>query len=90
MEFQHCVQVLKNSYKKHEEKKKSRCIVFLNEPPKNQVVENLTSNNATCQATTMKGEKCKFKAVCGKFCKKHDVSTKNVLGSIPKINNVNI
>ena len=27
----------------------------------------------TCQAVTLSGKKCKFKATCGNFCKKHQL-----------------
>jgi len=31
-----------------------------------------------CQAVNMNNTQCKFKAVCGKFCKKHQISKKDL------------
>ena len=31
-----------------------------------------------CQAVNMNNTPCKFKAVCGKFCKKHQISKKDL------------
>lgn len=60
---------MKNKYKDHENKKRERSMVVITETPK-PIVESKYSGNI-CQATTMKGKKCSFKATCGGFCKKH-------------------
>ena len=39
-----------------------------------------------CQAFTLSGKKCAFKAVCGCYCKKHKIDDNDVLGTKPKIN----
>ncbi len=42
---------------------------------------------ATCQAVNMNNKPCQFKAVCGKFCKKHKIEVGAVFGKeAPKIN----
>jgi hypothetical protein len=63
---------LKRNYNKHEEKRQARSIVFLEEAPKQEVVQKHT--NYICKATTLKGKPCSFKAVCGGYCKKHGIS----------------
>ena len=41
------------------------------EPTNKQNIQNKSVPIAYCQATTMAGNRCKFKAVCGDYCKKH-------------------
>jgi hypothetical protein len=63
---------LKRNYNNHDQKRQARSIVFLEEAPKQEVVQKHT--NHTCKATTLKGKPCSFKAVCGGYCKKHGIS----------------
>lgn len=65
---------MKMRYKNLENKKKENSIVFLDAPPKEVAPEQRT-NHKICQATTMTGKPCKFKAVCGNYCRKHKVSS---------------
>ena len=59
-------------YKKHclkiQQQKQKRSIKVLDKPPK-----FTPSNPSTkkCQARTMEGRPCPFKAHCGEYCKKH-------------------
>ena len=64
---------MKMRYKKIEDRKKANATIFLNAPPK-EVVANQRTNAKICCATTMAGKPCKFKAVCGNYCRKHKVS----------------
>ena len=64
---------MKMRYKKLEDKKKENSIIVLDSAPKEVVPEQRT-NHKICQATTMAGKPCKFKAVCGNYCRKHKVS----------------
>ena len=73
---------MKMMYKKFDEKKQSRKIVFLEKTPVAAKESRVSSN--ICQATTMAGKQCSFKAVCGDFCKKHRID-KGTLGSKIKI-----
>ena len=73
---------MKMSYKKHEAKKDSRQIVVLEKAP--MVVTEHRNQVKLCQATTMAGKPCSFKAVCGCFCKKHRID-KGSIGSKIKI-----
>jgi sulfatase maturation enzyme AslB (radical SAM superfamily) len=59
------------SYKRHEEKKESRQVVVIDKIPEKQVTQR--SQHKICQATTMSGKPCSFKAICGDFCKKHRI-----------------
>ena len=61
----------KMSYKRHEEKKESRQVVVIDKLPESVVTQR--TQVKTCQATTMSGKPCSFKAVCGDFCKKHRI-----------------
>jgi hypothetical protein len=61
----------KMSYKKHEEKKESRQVIVIDKLPESVVTQR--THVKTCQATTMSGKPCSFKAVCGDFCKKHRI-----------------
>ena len=67
--------------KKKIECQKTRPIKVLETAPDNQNIENKN----ICQAFTLSGKKCSFKAVCGKYCKKHRIDDQ-VLGTRPKIN----
>lgn len=65
---------MKMRYKNLENKKKENSIIFLDSAPKEVAPEQRT-NHKICQATTMAGKPCKFKAVCGNYCRKHKVSS---------------
>jgi hypothetical protein len=67
--------------KKKLECQKTRPIKVLQTAPDNQNTEN----KKICQAFTLSGKKCSFKAVCGKYCKKHRIDNQ-ILGTKPKIN----
>ncbi len=73
---------MKMSYKKFDQKKESRKIIVLDKTP--TIVKESRSHNNICQATTMTGKRCSFKAVCGDFCKKHRID-KVKIGSKSKI-----
>lgn len=80
---------MRNKYKECKDHKNGKRIMVLTEVPKHEVPKQNASNFKVCQATTMKGEKCKFKAVCNGFCKKHSLGKNKqvfVLGEKPKIN----
>jgi len=65
--------VMKRRYEQHAKKKSERTIMFIDtvsEEPRVQV------KNSICTAMTMSGSRCKFKAVCGNYCRKHNVSDK--------------
>ena len=48
----------------------TQLITTLPDDPRVQV------KNHICVALTMSGSRCKFKAVCGNYCRKHNVSDK--------------
>jgi hypothetical protein len=80
---------MKNKYNECKEIRNNKIIIVLSDVPKHEVPKHSASNFKVCQATTMKGEKCKFKAVCNGFCKKHSLGKNKqviVLGEKPKIN----
>lgn len=73
---------MKQRYREHEEKKKNKSIVILTETPKEKPITKQSGD--ICQAITMKGKKCTFKAACGGFCKKHSkCATPVALGEKP-------
>lgn len=73
------VEKMRLAYKAHEDKKHSRTIVFLNDVPE-RLIEKRNAGGI-CQALTMKGKKCSFRAVNGCFCKKHTLKdSEKVLG----------
>jgi len=63
---------MKMRYKEIEDKKKENTLIFLDAPPKDIEIQQRTQQNICC-AITMAGKKCRFKAVCGKYCRKHKV-----------------
>lgn len=71
---------MKSKYKQHEDNKHARSILVITEAPKHVVEQKHVTN--ICQSTTLKGNRCTFKATCGCFCKKHSISKKGnvVLG----------
>jgi hypothetical protein len=64
---------MKMRYKRIEDNKKENAVIFLDAPPK-AVLPDQRTNHKICCATTMTGKPCKFKAVCGNYCRKHKVS----------------
>ena len=66
------------SYKNHEKKKDSRQIIILDKAP--TVVNEQRNQVKLCQATTMVGKPCSFRAVCGGFCKKHRIDKGSGIG----------
>lgn len=73
---------MKMSYKNFDQKKQNRQIIILDKAPTEQKESRV--HVSTCQATTMTGKMCSFKAVCGNFCKKHRID-KVKIGSKIKI-----
>lgn len=65
--------IMKRRYKEFEKKKSDRTIKLIDTVPEAPRVQ---IKNTICMATTMSGSRCKFKAVCGKYCRKHNVSDK--------------
>jgi NAD(P)H-dependent flavin oxidoreductase YrpB (nitropropane dioxygenase family) len=63
---------LKKSYKKHQQQKNERQVVLIDKAPE-VVSEQRSTTKKMCAAITMAGKPCAFKAVCGAFCKKHQV-----------------
>jgi hypothetical protein len=66
------------SYRKIKEERAAKCIKIIdfNDLPKKSEsggTRKSLANNTTCQAITLSGRPCKFKATCGNFCKKHKV-----------------
>lgn len=75
---------MKQSYKKHENKKRSQTAIMLDEVP-TQTREQKHVDRV-CQALTLKGTRCSFKAVNDCYCKKHSISGKVItLGKPIKI-----
>ena len=64
-------------------KAKRRAIVRIDEPPKPREAAHiekkpgrvLPAATCRCQAKTMEGKQCGFKATHGNFCKKHAIKT---------------
>jgi hypothetical protein len=65
--------IMKRRYEQHELKKNDRKLIYLYSVPDEPRVH---VKNVICVATTMSGSRCKFKAVCGEYCRKHNVSDK--------------
>jgi len=68
---------MKMRYIKHANTKKNSAIVVLDAPPKENAPEQRT-NHKICCATTMSGKSCRFKAVCGNYCRKHQVASTSI------------
>ena len=68
---------MKSKYRQHEERKQARSVMVITEAPKHFVENKHTTN--ICQSTTLKGKKCTFKATCGLYCKKHNISKKETI-----------
>jgi len=64
---------MKMRYKKIEDRKRENSLILLDGPPKDITPDQRTKHKICC-ATTMSGKPCKFKAVCGDYCRKHKVS----------------
>lgn len=69
--------VMKNKYKQAQNRKDNRKTIMIEKTP--EVVNEQRTSKKMCQAITMSGKPCSFKAVCREFCKKHSVD-KNVIG----------
>ena len=62
---------------------KRHTLVRIDKPPKSyesahiekKPVRTLPVATCRCQAKTMEGRQCGFKATCGNFCKKHAIKT---------------
>lgn len=68
---------MKMSYKNHEKKKDNRQIIILDKAP--TVVNEQRNQIKLCQATTMAGKPCSFKAVCGGSVKNTELTRVVVL-----------
>jgi hypothetical protein len=68
---------MNESYRKIKEERESKRIKIIDfkDLPKKPAAgtRQSTAQAVTCQAITLSGRPCKFKATCGKFCKKHKV-----------------
>jgi hypothetical protein len=74
------VEKMRLAYKAYEDKKQSRTLVFLDDVPERIIEQRKVGG--ICQALTMKGKKCSFRAVNGCFCKKHTLrDSEKVLGT---------
>ena len=72
--FQTAITNLRNNYAKVRMMRKERQIKVIDYiDPNVKKVMRPNVNVMYCQATTMSGNRCKFKATCGKFCKKHKI-----------------
>lgn len=67
----------KMAYVKHENTRKNSSVIVLDALPKENVPEQRTSHKI-CAATTMSGKPCRFKAVCGDYCRKHQVTSSKI------------
>jgi hypothetical protein len=67
----------KMSYIKHDNTKKGSSVIVLDAPPKENTPDQRTSHKICC-ATTMSGKSCRFKAVCGDYCRKHRVASTSI------------
>lgn len=67
---------MKNRYKELETKKKSRVAIVIDEVPTS--IHEHKHVDKLCQASTLKGARCSFKAVNGCYCKKHSINGKVV------------
>tara|TARA_B100000401_G_scaffold120642_1_gene78851 strand:+ start:6514 stop:6801 length:288 start_codon:yes stop_codon:yes gene_type:complete len=67
--FARSIHKLRESRKQYDDKREKSKIIFLENAPEKSLNTKNFSN--ICQAVTLKGKKCTFKASCGNFCKKH-------------------
>ena len=67
--FARSIHKLRQARKEYDDKRENRKIKFIDSVPEKNI-QNRTKNN-TCQAITINGKKCSFKASCGIYCKKH-------------------
>jgi hypothetical protein len=67
--FARSIHKLRESRKEYDDKREKNKIKFLDVVPEKHI-QNRHVNNI-CQAITMSGKKCSFRASCGVFCKKH-------------------
>lgn len=64
--------VMKNKYKQVQNKKDNRKTIMIEKTP--EVVNEQRTSKKICQAITMSSKPCSFRAICGDFCKKHNVN----------------
>jgi hypothetical protein len=68
---------MKTSYNKVEQHRTAKRIklIDMNDIPNRPaaISGKPSGQTATCKAITLGGQPCKFKATCGKFCKKHTI-----------------
>lgn len=70
----HATWKMKQKYAQIRKDKESKVIRFLDKAPE-QVVEKRRTLQI-CQAVTLAGKSCGFRATCGGFCKKHQPKLK--------------
>ena len=58
---------IKQKYEEYDQRKRDRSIMMTNKILES---ENVDTRNI-CRALTLSGKPCKFKAVCGNYCRKH-------------------
>lgn len=63
-----------NRYNHIQAEKDKKAIKVISKPPP-QANETKYSTKI-CEAMTLSGKKCTFKATCGNYCKKHDINKK--------------
>lgn len=66
--------VMKTRYIQAQERKDHRKTIMIDKTP--EAVNEQRTSKKICQAITMSNKHCSFRAVCGNFCKKHDVKIK--------------
>jgi hypothetical protein len=65
---------MKQKYAQLRTEKQNRTIQLISKAP--EVVSEKRRAVHTCQAVTLSGKSCGFKAVCGGFCRKHQPKIK--------------
>lgn len=63
--------IMKMRYMEEAKKKQERTLIVIDKP-REMAAPQRTAKKLCC-ATTMSGKPCSFKAVCGDYCKKHNV-----------------
>jgi len=63
-----------------------RKIIVLDTPPEQTHIEMRTQTKI-CSAITMSGKRCQFRAVCGDYCRKHKVTSKEI-GSVADLSDI--
>ncbi len=67
----------KMAYVKHENTRKNSSVIVLDTLPKENAPEQRTTHKICC-ATTMSGKPCRFKAVCGDYCRKQQGTSSKI------------